>query len=115
MIVRCITSSRDHGVALGQRGLRAEFIAVAMKIVDAFRDDFARRRAALGVGEIRWDLSPKSGSHRTPRWRKPDSNHRSREGGHRGLGHLICCSHEFPKCRLFRLSGAEVIRRTQVV
>src|SRR6266850_4835673 len=27
---------------------------------------------------------------------------------------LNCCSREFPRCRLFRLSGAEVLRRTQV-
>src|SRR5438874_4789653 len=32
----------------------------------------------VGVGEIPWDSPPKSGSHRTPRWREPDSNHRSR-------------------------------------
>src|SRR6516164_1425946 len=31
--------------------------------------------------------------------------------GHRRLGRLICCSREFPRCRLFRLSGAEVLRR----
>ena len=54
------------------------------------------------------------GSQETRRWRKPDSNNRSREGGHRRLGRLICCSREFPRCRLFRLSGAEVLRRTQV-
>jgi hypothetical protein len=48
-------------------------------------------------------------------WREADLNHRSREGGHRRLGRLICCSRESPRCRLFRLSGAEVLRRTQVV
>jgi hypothetical protein len=47
----------------------------------------------------------------TLRWRQADSNHRSREGGDRRLGGLICCSREFPRCRLFRLSGAEVLRR----
>ena len=40
-----------------------------------------------------------------------DSNHRSREGGHRRLGRLIYCGREFPTCRLSRLSGAEVFRR----
>jgi len=55
-----------------------------------------------------------AGSFLTLCWREPDSNHRSREGGHRRLGRLICCSREFPSCRLFRLSGAEVLRRTQV-
>jgi hypothetical protein len=28
-----------------------------------------------------------------------DSNHRFREGGHRRLGCLICCSREFPNRR----------------
>src|SRR5262249_4360935 len=26
------------------------------------------------------------------RWREADANHRSREGGHRRLGRLICCT-----------------------
>jgi len=43
------------------------------------------------------------GSLMTPCWREVDSNHRSRKGGHRRLGRLICCSREFPRCRLFRL------------
>jgi len=47
--------------------------------------------------------------------RPPHSIYRSREGGDRRLGGLICCSREFPRCRLFRLSGAKVVRRTQVV
>ena len=33
------------------------------------------------------------------------------QSGHSRLGRLICCSREFPRCRLFRLSGAEVLRR----
>jgi len=53
-----------------------------------------------------------TGSSLTLRWREADSNHRSRKGGHRRLGRLICCSREFPRCRLFRVSGARVLRRT---
>jgi hypothetical protein len=49
----------------------------------------------------------------TLHWRKPDSNHRSREGGDRRLGCLICCSREFPRCRLFRLSGPFRMRSTK--
>jgi len=63
------------------------------------------RRFAIALG------TPKSGSHVTHRWRETDSNHRSREGGHRRLGRLICCSRELPRCGLFCLSGAELLRR----
>src|SRR5215813_12618413 len=47
----------------------------------------------------------------TLRWRETDSNHRSREGSDRSLDGLICWNREFPRCRLFRPSGAEVLRR----
>ncbi len=36
----------------------------------------ALNRRWVGVGEIPWDSPPKSGSHRTPRWREMDSNFR---------------------------------------
>jgi hypothetical protein len=55
--------------------------------------------------------SPRLVAHMTPHWRQAVSNHRSREGGDRRLRGLIRCSREFPRCRLFRLSGAEVHRR----
>ena len=40
----------------------------------------------------------------TLRWREPDSNHQSREGA-------VGAFRKFSRCRLFRLSGAEVSRR----
>jgi hypothetical protein len=52
------------------------------------------------------------GSHQTLRWREMDSNHRPRRR-HRHL-RLICCSRELPRRGLFRLSSAEVLKRTQV-
>jgi len=41
VVVRRIASAGDYGATLGQRGLHAQFILVAMQIIDAFRDNFA--------------------------------------------------------------------------
>src|SRR5215472_5716936 len=43
--------------------------------------------------------------------RPPHSVYRSREGSDRSLDGLICWNREFPRCRLFRPGGAEVLRR----
>src|SRR5499427_9348044 len=43
--------------------------------------------------------------------RPPHSIYRSREGSDRSLDGWICWNREFPRCRLFRPGGAEVLRR----
>src|SRR5262245_36273049 len=43
--------------------------------------------------------------------RPPHSVYQSREGSDRSLDGLICWNREFPRCRLFRPGGAEVLRR----
>src|SRR6478752_6486214 len=34
-----VAGARDHRAALGERGLRAQLVAVAVQIIDALRDD----------------------------------------------------------------------------
>ena len=47
--VGCVANAGDHCAALGQRGLRAELVIVAMKIVDVLRDNFPRRSPTLAT------------------------------------------------------------------
>jgi hypothetical protein len=121
LYLRFTLSYRDVEELLAERGLDISYESVRNWVLK-FGPIIARRlrqvrpRPSLYSDRNQVRNEPReSGSQWTRRWREADSNHRSRECGYRRLGRLICCSHEFPRCRLFRLSGAEVLRRTQVV
>jgi hypothetical protein len=105
---RCFLRYRSHNVQLHSRS------------AEEFDLGLGGTTGNLRVWSDRYCSRPRTGwsiirgSLLTRHWRQADSNHRSREGGDHRLRGVICCGREFPRCRLFRLSGAEVLKRTQI-
>ena len=108
LYLRFTLSYRDVEELLAERGVEISYETARRWVLRA-----TTKPAPDAIGaELRQRTSGTlPGSQQTRRWREPDSNYRSREGGRWRLGSLICWIREFSRCRLFRLSGAEVFRR----